>query len=256
MTADEIVAKLEPWRARHRRLAWDPVVAPGDGQTASKFGGTAWTGPAAPWPACGECGKRMPLFLQLDLAALPGELGGRFGDGLLQLFYCTADTCDGGYETFGRQSCARVVRPDGESAAAPAGVDGGFPGSVVTGWERFEDLPSPEEHGDLGVEYTYSGPDGTRVVCVELDLVADGVRDDGLAEAIGAARDGDKLAGWPDWVQGAEYPSCPRCEKRMELVFQFDSEDNVPFMFGDVGIGHVTQCPEHKDVVAFGWACG
>jgi hypothetical protein len=27
-------------------------------------------------------------------------------------------------------------------------------------------------------------------------------------------------------------------------------------MFGDMGIGHITQCPEHLDVVAFGWACG
>jgi hypothetical protein len=26
-------------------------------------------------------------------------------------------------------------------------------------------------------------------------------------------------------------------------------------MFGDSGIGHITQCPEHKEVLAFGWAC-
>lgn len=32
-------------------------------------------------------------------------------------------------------------------------------------------------------------------------------------------------------------------------------EGDVPFMFGDVGRGHVTQCPDHEDVVAFGWAC-
>jgi hypothetical protein len=40
------------------------------------------------------------------------------------------------------------------------------------------------------------------------------------------------------------------------LVFQVVLEDNVPSMFGDVGCGHVTQCPEHMEVVAFGWACG
>ena len=38
-------------------------------------------------------------------------------------------------------------------------------------------------------------------------------------------------------------------------IFQLDSEDHVPFMFGDVGTGHITQCPEHLEVVAFGWAC-
>jgi hypothetical protein len=42
----------------------------------------------------------------------------------------------------------------------------------------------------------------------------------------------------------------------MRLVFQVDSEDNVPHMFGDAGIGHLTQCPDHKDVLGFGWACG
>lgn len=41
----------------------------------------------------------------------------------------------------------------------------------------------------------------------------------------------------------------------MQLVFQLDSEKGLPFMFGDVGIGHVTQCAEHKDVLAFAWAC-
>lgn len=76
------------------------------------------------------------------------------------------------------------------------------------------------------------------------------------AEEIATATPVDKLGGWPAWVQGVEYPSCPRCGKRMVLVFQVDSEDNVPFMFGDIGCGHVTQCPKHKEVVAFGWACG
>ncbi|BAY43233.1 hypothetical protein SAMD00079811_08120 [Scytonema sp. HK-05] len=35
-----------------------------------------------------------------------------------------------------------------------------------------------------------------------------------------------------------------------------DSQNNLPFMFGDVGCGHITQCKTHKTQVAFGWACG
>jgi hypothetical protein len=31
MRAEEIVEKLEPWLARHRRPAWRPVVEEGDG---------------------------------------------------------------------------------------------------------------------------------------------------------------------------------------------------------------------------------
>jgi len=57
------------------------------------------------------------------------------------------------------------------------------------------------------------------------------------------------------WIQGIEYPTCPRCSTRMALVFQLDSEDNLDFVFGDSGVAHVTQCPQHPDVVAFAWAC-
>ena len=34
-----------------------------------------------------------------------------------------------------------------------------------------------------------------------------------------------------------------------------ETEDHVPYMFGDAGCGHITQCRERLDVVAFGWAC-
>lgn len=53
-----------------------------------------------------------------------------------------------------------------------------------------------------------------------------------------------------------EYPNCLICGERMRLVFQVDSNDNLPFMFGDLGCGHITQCKYHKNQVAFGWACG
>jgi hypothetical protein len=41
----------------------------------------------------------------------------------------------------------------------------------------------------------------------------------------------------------------------MHLLFQIDSEDNLPYMFGDAGCGHITQCPKHPHRLAFGWAC-
>ena len=75
-------------------------------------------------------------------------------------------------------------------------------------------------------------------------------------EQIAIAADRDKLGGWPFWVQGAEYPSCHVCGEQMEVLFQLDSEDHVPFMFGDAGIGHISMCRSHPEVVAFGWACG
>ncbi|HEY7328275.1 MAG TPA: DUF1963 domain-containing protein [Gemmataceae bacterium] len=69
--------------------------------------------------------------------------------------------------------------------------------------------------------------------------------DDCPAEEIAISQPRDKLAGWPYWIQNVEYPSCPRCGQQMIHVFQVDSEDNIPFMFGDSGCGNITQCPEH-----------
>jgi uncharacterized protein YwqG len=77
---------------------------------------------------------------------------------------------------------------------------------------------------------------------------------DALSDA-GIPRAGDKLGGWPDWIQGVEYPACPRCGNAMKTIFQLDSQDHIDHMFGDAGVGHVTQCPTHPDVLAFGWAC-
>jgi hypothetical protein len=55
MTSDQIIEKLGPWLAKHCRLAWRPVVEDGDGPpAASKFSGTPWIGPDAPWPDCGQ----------------------------------------------------------------------------------------------------------------------------------------------------------------------------------------------------------
>ena len=46
MQTEEIIKKLEPWLAKHRRPAWRLVIEEDDGPaTASKFCGTAWTGP-------------------------------------------------------------------------------------------------------------------------------------------------------------------------------------------------------------------
>jgi uncharacterized protein YwqG len=261
LQTNEIVKKLEPWLARQRRPAWKPVVEDGDGlATTSKFCGEPWTGPDAPWPECGHCKQHLQLFLQLDLGCLPEELDGRFGAGLLQLFYCTRDECQGygGWEPFADDlSRVRVVQPTGTrlKASVPQ-EDGYFPAKQIVGWAQFFDLPKPSEHEELGLKYTYDHKAGTvRLECEELGLVFDKIKDPMLAENIANSELGDKLAGWPAWIQNVEYPNCPRCGRRMVYVFQMDSEDNVPFMFGDAGCGHITQCPEHKEVVAFGWAC-
>lgn len=41
-----------------------------------------------------------------------------------------------------------------------------------------------------------------------------------------------------------------------QFIFEFASDDNIPFLWGDVGTGYIVQCPEHKERVAFFWQCG
>ena len=43
------------------------------------------------------------------------------------------------------------------------------------------------------------------------------------------------------------YLPCPTCNGRYELVFQIDSEQGVPWMWGDSGVAFILQCPKHPD---------
>lgn len=250
MTTD-VRAVTAPWRERHARRAWRPVCSP-FGLGAAQFGGVPVLGDGEAWPTCGGCGQPMQFLVQLDLAALPAGAPAR-GAGLLQLFYCSTD--DGGCETwapFSGTHLARLLTGPTRAATPPVKP---FPRKRIVGWEELVDHPSPEEHGQLGLSYRYDfGARRVHLSCPELGI--DGLEADmDAAELVASAQPGDKLGGWPAWVQGVEYPRCPECGARMELVLQLDSEDNLPHMFGDAGCGHVTQCPAHPHVLAFGWAC-
>jgi Domain of unknown function (DUF1963) len=164
----------------------------------------------------------------------------------------------GGWEPFADDlSRVRVVVPTGPGLVTSLPEqDGPWPAKRIVGWDRFDDLPTPCEHDQLGLTYTYDFDARTlRFECPELDFDLTNRMSECPVEEIAMSESGDKLGGWPAWVQDVEYPQCPQCGRQMIHVFQLDSEDNIPFMFGDCGCAHVTQCPEHKDVVAFGWAC-
>jgi len=210
----------------------------------------------------------MRHFLQLDRTTLPVGAPLRADAGLLQLFYCTDETStcpasEGAFEPFSQGSVVRIIDAPATTvpAAPPIGAEEPYPLHPIVGWERFDDYPATAEHELLGLKYDYDFSSGFGSSTVTVEWAERGVvfgpaPSNGLAEAIAIAESGDKLAGWPAWVQGVEYPSCPRCGATMRHVFQVDSEDHVPYMFGGMGCAHITQCPAHRDVVAFGWACG
>jgi hypothetical protein len=229
----------------------------------SQIGGLPLLRRAEGWPICARCGEGRELFLQLDSRDLPHGAPW-LGSGVLQVFYCTRCAAEiEGWAPFSQAHVVRVVPSDDLVPSPPSTRGRTLPPATITGWEAFEDLPQPPEYDELGLDLDYDFRRNTFAVrCSSIgvnidDLDLEAQDDDGreLAEAISVAAAGDKLGGWPHWSQGVEYPSCPHCAARMALVFQLDSKDNLAFMFGDVGVAHVTQCPHHPDVVALAWAC-
>ncbi|MEM6318201.1 MAG: DUF1963 domain-containing protein [Bacteroidota bacterium] len=206
--------------------------------SASKFGGFPYLRNKNDWPICPNCGNNMQLFLQLNLEDLPE----RRGEGLIQLFYCTNSDphCESELEAFfpfSQAVCCRKISIAGESSQVEPNLQEIFSEKVIIGWDMVNDYPHFEEHEALGIEI-----------------------DDNLFElmeeqGIGMPIEKDKLFGWPHWIQSVEYPHDRKTEAQMDLLFQLASEDNLPYMFGDAGIGYLAQSPDNKHEFGFGWAC-
>ena len=223
------------------RQCWKPITeARATTADGSKFCGSALIPMGEKWPSCGNCAAPLRLFVQLRSTDLPVGEAEAFGEGILQFFYCTSSKprCEvdaGGWAPFGKSTLARVLPLSTTPVDAKfAGGRGAFQESSIVSWQPMSDVPDWEELRTIGIDLD--------------DATSEQLSEEGLP------RLGDKLLGWPAWIQGIEYPPCPRCNKLMKFVFQIDSQDNVPYMFGDAGIGHLFQCPEHRDVLGFGWA--
>lgn len=251
----DLAATFAPWRNKHARKAWKPVCVDG-GAGPAHFGGLPLLRSGEQWPTCTSCHAPMQLFLELPFASLPAAFDRR-GEGTLQLFYCSVDAGDcETWSAFSGAHVARLLVGPATVATAPAGLTP-LPVRTIEGWSEFLDHPHSEDHIRLGLVHDYDfKKKRLSLVCAELGIsLRDLPIDLDISETVGDAEPGDKLGGWPAWVQGAEYPPCPECKRPMDLVFQIDSEDNVPHMFGDVGCGHITQCADHPHALAFGWAC-
>ena len=215
--------------AAHRKTAWKPIAH------VANDAAEAGSAPNLKPLKCPQCEGAMDLFLHLHSAHLPADLPPDFPrhQGILEVWYCT-ECAD--WEPFSKSHVLRLL-PDDENNgnnAKPSLIGH----QIITGWEVVEDYPNLEEAADLGCELSEAAEEEF----YELENPS-------------YPHDGDKLGGWPDWVQGVEYPQCPECGETMELFFQLDSEDHLDYMFGDSGCAHVTRCKNHPHQFALGWAC-
>jgi len=184
----------------------------------------------------------MQLFVQLNMATLPEKFRKESGmtKGILQMFYCTNLKGECEYTQAVKNSTLRIkllriIDPDKVSPSPSPVPEGQYPPLAITGWRQVDDYPHLEDLAGEGMK----------------------LRED-EEEAYEKARvtyEGEKLGGWPYWVQGEEYPPCPDCGKPMRFIFQIDSGKNIPYIWGDMGMGHITWCPVHRDRLQFTWAC-
>ncbi len=206
----------------------------------SKIGGLPFLRNEDDWPVCPNCKKNMQLFVQLNLEELPEKRD----KGIAQLFYCTSNEphCESEKEAFfpfSKVVECRIIEATDTSVLIEPKTDELFEEKLITNWIPKDDYPHFEEYAQLGIE---------------LDL-EDEVYELMEQRETGLPIEQDKLFGWPYWVQSVEYPFDRKTGTKMELLFQLASEDNLPYMFGDVGIGHLTQSPKNKEELGFGWAC-
>ncbi len=236
-TFEQAIEILEPFK----KTAYIPetVAVTAAFSTASKFGGLPYLRNTEDWPICPNCKKHQQLFLQLNLAELPDNQG----DGIIQLFYCTSmkPHCEADLEAFFPFTAAvtcRKIAIEGESATIEPIIDDVFDEKQIKGWDAKIDYPHFEEYELLGIDLEIDGL---------IEMMEE--KEQGLPIA------GDKLGGYPYWIQSMEYPNDRTTGTQMKLLFQLDSNDNLQYIFGDMGIGHLTQSPDNAEELGFGWAC-
>ena len=234
----EVVERLRKKVTILERATWIPEVRGGDGLiTASKFAGIPFIPEGEEWPECIMCKNPMQLFVQLNLAELPALPDGCPNRGFIQLFHCAKinPECDEDNPTFspGSKSVVlRYVEQIGEGRKFDIKRKRTeFPPRPIITWLKETDYPDWDDLIDHGIRLTDAEGEFYHDHFVTIE--------------------GEKLLGWPFWIQGADYPRCPACQLEMHMLFQIDSCKNIPWSFVDSGMAHIMQCPEHPRNLAF-----
>ena len=225
---DLVQTMLEEKIKPHARKASKPKTRKGNpGPAAAKFGGMPFLPAGTAWPTCEKCGAPALFLVQLDLSDLAPACELR-GEGLAQMFFC--DPCG--------KHALRVVDPTGEAAEAgtPDGVKL-LPSRAITGWTKpKKELPGRDVFVDT----------------VPVDL-SDAERD--MAWGNPFTNNGDKCGGWPHWIQDPQWGTAPSGRPFDRLVLQMDTGGNLPYQFGDSGIGFILGTSEDPLEFGFVWQC-
>ena len=205
--------------------------------TESKFGGLPYLNKESDWCICSGCNRPMSLFVQLNLEETPIKYANN--KGLLQVFYCTTLTCNLANENYVPFNAGVVVRRlevNTEQCAILTQLPDGlmiFPENRINKWSKVEDYPHPESYHTLDIIWNETTND--------------------ILEDFEPAIEGDKIGGYPAFVQGHQIVFDPEDNTPYTFLMQIDSQDNLPFMFGDMGRAYVCYHPQKPDKLALFW---
>ncbi len=251
--------------------SWRPLVQDGDGSVVdSKFCGLPYLAPGEEWPLCGTCGKPMHFIMQINFSQVPEETRISNGDCLLQMWYCVRECnfdASNRLDPTARSNLVRITLLVGEAPSVNAPdcgasqvIGGTFPAKRIVGWEK-----QREEFLDISQWDSLLPADLREKIYEIIDFNLDPVKNWMNPEK------GDKLGGWARLHERNAVPKCPFCASEMQLIFQIQSEDNLPYLWRprfpngtslgrprttahiSKGTGYITQCQIHRDQVTFTW---
>jgi hypothetical protein len=230
-----------------QRWAWRPItnqVRPGkDSPYDNKFGGVPYLLSNEEHPLCQNCKEPMQLFLQLQLGRIPDEIKKYFpGFGVLQLFYCTnaGVGCEmecKAWEPFAKSHLTRIIPIGHHSQPKAQKVRDALPVAEISRWKKLPDYPTYIEAKSLRLPIN--------------DMAWEDIANREVTQCLPE----DKLWGWPTWTGNVSYPNCPTCQTPMRYLFQFASQLNLSYSFGEHGYGYIVQCKKHTEQLTFFWNC-
>ncbi len=235
-----VMAKLSPFK----RIAYTPITgnpsAP-EFSKKSKFGGAPYLRNEKDWPVCPSCKKHMQFIMQLNLQDIPD----RCQNGLVQIFYCTSTipncaSINDAFVAFSKSVITRIIHIDKPSAKILPKLNEIFTQYEIIGWNTKYDYPHFKEYKDLGI-----------------DLYVDSMVKQLMIERnIGLPINENKLFGYPNWIQGIEYPKDKENNCEMDLLFQLTSKQNTGMNFGNQsGISYIMQSPCNPKTLSLSWSC-
>ena len=213
------------------RASWR-ITASASSQTQdaqSKFGGNPLLIRGEKPPHCTRCRSPLPLAVQLNSNDFPTPRKGKQKpfEGIFQFFHCQDEACFS--DTLdGKNAFLRVIPFEADFASENHVHKSSLPQFLITQFKYRTDYPQTYQNlpmESLGI------------------LIAENLKDD---YELSYPEPGDKLGGYPNWIQSDEHGQCIECGhgRKMKLLLQLSES------YGGSGTLFIFYCVQHPGIFA------